>query len=753
MAVLSNDTLTVEIDEVSLALAVSDKRSGARWKTPGGGFEVQVYNIPLQDYRWYAMASSDLSAKNGDNPQAGGRGRIVGQTATEIEARVEFRALELSFAVRYTLEGDRLVVEIPEGSWDRSGEKADEVISLDCLPLFGAQPRGAEGYLVLPHFGGAVRYFADREGRRAAMAAALAADPASTYAHERAGHPAGPDEPQEYAALVYGYQPHWRDFVGYPLWGEVIGESGWAAYVPFHCGDADTAVVARANWGEQALGGVHGRFHYREHAHDHLVREDRRLVLTFLHEQGLSWAAHGRLYRRYLLEQGGIPSLRAKATVSPETAYLEGAHFIRPMLALKRYSYVNNPNPDGKGILDVYMTCDELGEELRRWKAAGVERALVQIVGANSEGHDGNYPTYFPLEPAVGGEEGFRRLVETVKELGYRSSVHVNIRSYNRPAPDFRIETVMRDRDGGALFENSGPGGDDYGACPAVARHEFAERNFSRLRALGLDGGLYTDFMLAVLFRCYHPLHPLTRRGYLEEAKAYYAEARDWFGAARAEAVVAPLLEVVDFDARIYALYVAENLRRGAEITARGLVDETAPMQAVIFHGIITYGVDNSCLGAKDYWAHFLTLVALDAKPIEELRGPQPQWDDYHRLEYRTLCEHMGWLKEEFIEDVRRTGEVTETVYSDGTRTWVNHGAEPVTVEGRLLPGRAAWVVPGTAEREELWLEEDRAILDREPAPCPDGHLWPDGRPREGVVLGTAASQEERGMMFGKDFA
>jgi hypothetical protein len=84
---------------------------------------------------------------------------------------------------------------------------------------------------------------------------------------------------------------------------------------------------------------------------------------------------------------------------------------------------------------------------------------------------------------------------------------------------------------------------------------------------------------------------------------------------------------------------------------------------------------------------------------------------------------------------------------------WVNHGSEAAEVEGRSLPGRAVWIRPGNAAQEELWLEEDRAITEREPAVCPDGYIWPDGRPREGVVVEGALAGGERGMMFGKDFA
>ena len=751
---MENGLLRVELDDSTLALHVTDKRGGARWETPGAGLHLQTYDIGNQAPRWYTSRGADMDkVKYGSNPMSDCHVRLDRETDRRIVADVSWTALEIGLCVVFELEEDRLTVAIPAAGWDFTGEKAGEVLSLDCFPLFGGRSAGSDGYMVLPHFGGALRHFTAHPDRRETMRAAVEADAGSPYGHAMAGNTPDPDAPQSYAALAYGYQPTWRDLIAYPLWGTICGESGWAAFVPFGRGDADTAVVTSANQGPDRLCGVHGRFHYREHAHDERVDEDRRLVLTFLHDPRLNYATIGRLYRRHLVEEAGVPTLRAKCEASPATAYLCSAYYTRPMLALKRYHYINNPNPDGKGILDVYMSCDELGEELRRWKQSGVERALVQIVGANSEGHDGNYPTYFPLEPKVGGEEGVRRLIETIRELGYRSSVHVNFRCYMRPAPDFRIENILRDRDGGTVFTSSGPGGDDYNACPAAAALAFADRNFGRLEALGLDGGLYTDFLLGVLFRCYHPKHPLTRRGYLDAARAYLQRAVDQFGGLRTESVIAPILDLTDSVTSILTDHRAEACMRGAELTQRGLVDETVPLQPVIFHGIVMYALDNCCMGEKDYWAQTLTLAAIGGKPIEEMRGPQPQWDNLHALQYRVFCEQTSWLQCESIDDIRRNGDVTHTMYSDGTVVWVNHGNADADTEGGRLPGRSFRVIPGAPGGEEVLVEEDRSILDREPAICPDGSIWPDGRPREGAVPERGHRAGHTGVMIGQDFA
>ncbi len=62
-------------------------------------------------------------------------------------------------------------------------------------------------------------------------------------------------------------------------------------------------------------------------------------------------------------------------------------------------------------------------------------------------------------------------------------------------------------------------------------------------------------------------------------------------------------------------------------------------------------------------------------------------------------------------------------------------------------------VIPATAGYDEIYIQEDPSILDREPAIFPDGSKWPDGRPREGLVIEQQVTTESMGTMIGKDFA
>src|SRR3954469_20255396 len=115
---LRSEQLDVEINDQTLALQVTDRRSSAAWSTPGGAFELLVYNIAEQHYRSYtsAVAASD-------HPRAKDMGtRCIIRTKrvsdTEATANVNYVGITLSFDVRVQVKGAELIVSIPENGWN-----------------------------------------------------------------------------------------------------------------------------------------------------------------------------------------------------------------------------------------------------------------------------------------------------------------------------------------------------------------------------------------------------------------------------------------------------------------------------------------------------------------------------------------------------------------------------------------------------------------------------------------------------------
>ncbi|MEI8245736.1 MAG: DUF5696 domain-containing protein [Lentisphaerota bacterium] len=721
---LKNDLLVVDINDLNLHVSVTDQRNGANWQTPGPGISLCTYMVPEECNHWYDSDSTRGTTDWLGNPIKDCEICICGHNPTSVEYHVNFCTIELSFNVRFELENMRLTVTIPPESWDYRGELLYEVQSLDLLPQFGARPRGAEGCLVLPHGGGTLRYFKDRPERGGSMYDALRRGHRGDYARSHGTGIPDPVAHQTYASPVYGVNSQWRDMIWFPLWGVVSGNAGFAAYVPFNHGDADTAIIVTANYGVEQLCAVHARFHYRQHPRDQRVDEPRRLVFDFLEGQVPDYSDIARVYRNYLLNEVAVPALRQKAETSPEVAYQAGAYMFCPMMGLKRFKWYANPYADGSGPLDIYLTYDDLITEMRRSKEAGVGHAVVQMVGFNRDGHDGSYPDIFPLEPKVGGEDGFSRCAKSMRELDYRSSVHLNLRCYSRNSQNFRYETVMRDRDGGPVVNQTGPEGEDFNACPWAAAAPFIQDILPRLKALGADGGVYFDFMLGVLFRCYQTrhCHGVTRRDYMNGVLKFFEQAKHIFGSVRAENAIAPALSITDASHTIIHPRRGESYLADSELRQRGLFDESVAMMVVVYHGLVFYYNEPITLGERDYWDMVLYNLSIGAGPRDELRGSSPQFDRLRALEYKLFCEQLKWLRFEFIDRIERCGQVVRTTYSDGTVTLVNFGREPATLDGCTLSGRGFQINPGSPGGKTIAMGEDILLNDLPPAPVPDGN-------------------------------
>ena len=732
---LKNDLLAVEINDLTLQVSVADQRNGMIWQTPGPGVSLCTYMVPEECNHWYDSDSIRGTTDWLGNPIKDCEIRICGHNPKSVEYQVKFITIELSFNVRFELDGVRLTTTIPPESWDFHGELLYEVQSVDLLPQFGAQPRGADGCLVLPHGGGTLRYFKDRPERKSAMDDALKRGHRYDFAYQLGAGEPDPLASQTYASPVYGVNSKWRDMIWFPLWGVVTGKAGFAAYVPFGHGDVDTSIIVTANIGGEKLCASHARFNYRHHPRDQRVDETRRLVLHFLDGDSPDYSDIARVYRDYLLNEVGVPTLRKNAETTPEVAYEAGAYMFCPMMGLKRFKSYTNPYADGSGPLDVYLTYDDLIAEMRRSKAAGIEHAIVQMVGFNREGHDGSYPDIFPLEAKFGGEEGFVRCVQAMRELGYRSSVHINPRCYSRNSQNFRYETVMLDRDGGPVINGTNPQGEDFNACPWAAAPPFIRDVLPRLKALGLDGGIYFDFMLGVIFRCYQTRHGhgVTRRDYLNGILKIFEKAKRMFGSIRAENAMAPALPLADASHTLIHPRRGESYLADSELRQRGLFDESVGMMVVVYHGLTFYYNDPITLGEKDYWDMMLYNLAIGAGPRDELRGSTPQFDKLRALEYKLFCDQLRWLQFEFIDRIERHGELMRTTYSDGTTVFVNFGRQAASLDGVSVPGRSFQVKPGNPNHKPISMVEDVMLNNLPPAPVPDGNRC-TGEPLRGAA-------------------
>jgi hypothetical protein len=82
-------------------------------------------------------------------------------------------------------------------------------------------------------------------------------------------------------------------------------------------------------------------------------------------------------------------------------------------------------------------TFEEMGRRLKAWaKLHPPRKTLLYLPGFAEHGIDSRAPSYDP-SPELGGEEGFRKLVDLAHRLGYRVMIHTNVLCMTFDHPEF----------------------------------------------------------------------------------------------------------------------------------------------------------------------------------------------------------------------------------------------------------------------------------------------------------------------------
>lgn len=152
-------------------------------------------------------------------------------------------------------------------------------------------------------------------------------------------------------------------------------------------------------------------------------------------------------YRRYVMDSGLFVSLREKIARTPAVNDLIGT-------PQTRISILHNLSPDSDryDIKDLgknysLVTFDERAGQLRELKSRGFDRVLVFISGWPHLGYDRQHPDSLPPPEKAGGWQGFKRLTDAARELGYQYILHDQYRDYYLDAPSYDPQFAAREED------------------------------------------------------------------------------------------------------------------------------------------------------------------------------------------------------------------------------------------------------------------------------------------------------------------
>lgn len=499
--------------------------------------------------------------------------------------------------------------------------------------------------------------------------------------------PAGKDRLHD-RFMIYGEQSRWELLPMLPVCGVQDAVSGLVALAHQGAEETECHVATDGKGG----GSVGFGFSLRQFWPDPVEKATREIRFRCLSAKDSLVVVAAKRVRQHVIGDHGKPTLKQRMAESPELASLVRSYTMKLFYAVENRGIMMQGEAKGNPVtFRQVMSFAEAGAGLERIKAAGIDRVHTQSTGFNPSGHDGMWPSRFPIDERLGGESGFRELIGLGKRLGFTMHVHDNQLAAYRRSHDFRETEVVIDQWGQPMALGEWGGGPTY-VLNAFARPSGQiEREMRALQALGLDGCAYLDGMGNPLYRDYSHAHPMTRTDYARATNLLIETARTVYGAAQTECGF------------LYCAIAADALCTGGSpwhlklcwpdwpVTA--LLDKRVPVWHLALHDLVL--LENQGLD----WPSTMECVLMGGHPRDEWSahpGVMPVLDDNRiaRLKARfDLClTRFGHLQtEEILTWDEPCDGVQRTTYADGTEVVADFGRTELLVNGEPVARPAAY--------------------------------------------------------------
>ena len=292
--------------------------------------------------------------------------------------------------------------------------------------------------------------------------------------------------------MIYGEQPRWELMPTLPLCAVQTQTGGMVAIAT----KSPAETECRVSTDGKGNGTIGFACRIRSKDPDPIEPDNREIRFCPLPPGVDMTAASAKRLRRHIIDDLGKKTLTQRAEESPEVKHLLGAYVMKLFYGVQMQGTMahDSDRPDTPRF-HLAMTFDEAGDGLRRLNAAGVDHIYTQNVGWNYRGHDGAYPTRFPVEQRLGGEAAFRRLIALGHSLGDQMSAHDNYAEAYAASPDFDPETTAWDVYGQPQIRGFWAGGASYLQWPLAYSDDQLRGEMLRVRDLGIRGPYYLDGM------------------------------------------------------------------------------------------------------------------------------------------------------------------------------------------------------------------------------------------------------------------
>lgn len=429
------------------------------------------------------------------------------------------------------------------------------------------------------------------------------------------------------------------------------------------------------------------------------------IVIEFFDLTGddANYVGIAKRYRKYQKEKGAFETLDEKIAHRPSLKGVADSVNIRIRMGWKPVpSEVAEQTKENEPEMKVAITFERLCQLIEEMQNQGIEKADICLVGWNQKGHDGRWPQAFPVEEALGGEEGLKKAIKKANDAGYTINAHTNSSDAYGIADNFDINDIIVNKDGsiaaGRFFWS---GGKPYLLCPKKA-YEICKTDLKKVRDLGFYGMHYIDVLGTIPPRdCFSKEHPLTKKQGGKYFEKTLLEAKNLFGGISSEGAYDYLIGVLD-----YALYTCSNLLDDIPENDT-FVNRKIPLYQLVYHGTVLYcpsgDTINSTMGNTK---KVLRVVEYGGRPAIYIYQKFMDMDrgGFEFLgKVNPICDTDADLKET-VEDIKKASDlykalepirysemvnhlevakgVFKTSYANGKYTLVNYNDFDVSFEG-----------------------------------------------------------------------
>ena len=428
------------------------------------------------------------------------------------------------------------------------------------------------------------------------------------------------------------------------------------------------------------------------------------LVIDFYpREEGEDdYSAMARRYRQYLIENDYMPKmLKERVKDNEHLAYAATAPEIRIRQGWKPVpTPVKHQTLENEPEMRVVTTFEQVKDIVDELKRQGVNEAQLCLVGWNHKGHDGRYPTVFPVEPSLGGEEKLRECIKYAQANGYKIVGHTNRTDIYEISSDWNDGADAAKNPDGSFQANAyWSAGQMYNICYKQSHDKYFWGYEPKVAELGFSGLEYVDVLSIIKPHvCYDPAHPCTRKEGVEYANKMLQGLRDLFGGSQSEGGVWFTAKSLD-----YAMYVTMALNR---LEKYEFIDDYVPIWHIVFNGYLLHNPASQTVNfTLKEPLYALRNAEYAARPMFYFNSafvddPKKNWMGNTDLTYKDKADlersvaavkrgydafkEWAYLQFETMEQHDKLAEgVYCSTYSDGSRVVVNYTKMPYSFEGQ----------------------------------------------------------------------